>query len=123
MPSGALKDCLQIERRNSESDHAIEFELRFCEANPGYRRCQVAIYLAGFLVDSGACRPPRSKPPDRAGADSLRLNRARRSLDRLESGLRFLHLLFNEGCWSSDDGSSPNRADRADLCRVGWGLS
>lgn len=42
-----------------------------------------------------------------------------RSLDRLDAVLRVLHLLFNEGYWSSDV-ASPIRAD---LCRLAVGLS
>lgn len=41
------------------------------------------------------------------------------SRDRLDAVLRALHLLFNEGYWSSDD-EAPIRAD---LCRLAIGLS
>jgi RNA polymerase sigma-70 factor, ECF subfamily len=41
------------------------------------------------------------------------------SSDRLDAVLRALHLLFNEGYWSSDD-EAPIRAD---LCRLAIGLS
>ena len=42
-----------------------------------------------------------------------------RSLDRLDAVLRVIHLLFNEGYWSSDD-AAPIRAD---LCRLSIGLA
>ncbi len=42
-----------------------------------------------------------------------------RSHDRLEAVLRVIHLLFNEGYWSSDD-AAPIRAD---LCRLAIGLA
>lgn len=42
-----------------------------------------------------------------------------RSLDRLDSVLRVIHLLFNEGYWSSHD-EAPIRAD---LCRLSIGLA
>jgi RNA polymerase sigma-70 factor (ECF subfamily) len=41
------------------------------------------------------------------------------SLDRLDAVLRTLHLLFNEGYWSTDD-EAPIRAD---LCRLALGLA
>jgi RNA polymerase sigma-70 factor (ECF subfamily) len=42
-----------------------------------------------------------------------------RSIDRLDAVLRVIHLLFNEGYWSSDD-AAPIRAD---LCRLATGLA
>jgi RNA polymerase sigma-70 factor, ECF subfamily len=42
-----------------------------------------------------------------------------RSLDRLSAVLQTVHLLFNEGYWSSADGAPI----RADLCRLAVGLS
>jgi RNA polymerase sigma-70 factor (ECF subfamily) len=42
-----------------------------------------------------------------------------RSRDRLDAVLRVIHLLFNEGYWSSDDGAPL----RADLCRLALGLA
>ena len=42
-----------------------------------------------------------------------------RSLDRLDAVLRVVHLLFNEGYWSSD----PATPIRTDLCRLAVGLS
>lgn len=42
-----------------------------------------------------------------------------RSLDRLDAVLRVIHLLFNEGYWSSDE-AAPIRAD---LCRLSIGLA
>jgi RNA polymerase sigma-70 factor, ECF subfamily len=42
-----------------------------------------------------------------------------RSLDRLDAVLRVIHLLFNEGYWSSDE-TAPIRAD---LCRLSIGLA
>ncbi len=42
-----------------------------------------------------------------------------RSLDRLEAVLRVIHLLFNEGYWSSD----PTTPIRTDLCRLALGLA
>lgn len=42
-----------------------------------------------------------------------------RGLERLPSVLRAIHLLFNEGYWSGDDGAPI----RADLCRLAIGLA
>jgi len=42
-----------------------------------------------------------------------------RSLDRLDAVLRTLHLLFNEGYWSTDD----DAPIRSDLCRLALGLA
>jgi predicted RNA polymerase sigma factor len=42
-----------------------------------------------------------------------------RSLDRLSAVLQTVHLLFNEGYWSSADGAPI----RADLCRLALGSS
>lgn len=41
------------------------------------------------------------------------------SLDRLDAVLRTVHLLFNEGYWSTDDGAPI----RGDLCRLAVGLA
>lgn len=45
--------------------------------------------------------------------------RPEQSLDRLDAVLRTLHLLFNEGYWSTDD-EAPIRSD---LCRLALGLA